>query len=603
MKAIERLSVIRHMSEKDPNWVHTDLFRILRKEDIWIAAYENIKSNKGALTPGVTSQTLDGMSLERLRKLRQSVVEEKYQFKPVKEIEIPKPDGRKRPLGLPTANDKIVQEVIRMILEAIYEPVFIQESFGFRRGMGTHDALQHVELKFRWIDYVIEGDIEAAYPTIDHTRLCEILEKRVKDMRFLYLIRKLLKCGILRQEVFSRSNLGVPQGSIVSPILANIYYHELDLWVKEKASILFQPSTSQRNKDYKRLSSRIGKIALKLQGMEKQSPQYKTWLNELKVLKQERTKTPSLAVQRIQIEYVRYADDWMIGISGDKILANQLKAEVSEFLEQTLLQKLHPTKTKVTNLRLGKARFLGYEIYLPRERRISAYTGSGTRTTRRTNPMLRFDLPSDVVLQRMYERGYLRKTSNSFLPRSKSSYTTLQDIVIVSHFQKVWRGIENYYSGCTNLSRLQYIHYLLRMSCAMTLAHRHRSSSRKIFRKHGNTLAVTEGKIRKCFPYRTYWSIQNRKWLNKRQFVDPFTIYANRVSRSTLGRKCFICHSKDRTEMHHVRHVRKEGSRYSGFRKEMSLLNRKQIPLCRECHRKVHGGLYDGIQLRNLSEA
>lgn len=603
MKGIERLSVIRHKSKNNSEWIHEDIFRILRKEDIWIAAYEKIKSNKGSLTPGITKETLDGMSLERLKRLQEEVVSETYQFKAVKEIEIPKPDGRKRPLGLPTANDKIVQEVVRMILDAIYEPLFAEESFGFRQGKGTHDALHYVENKFRWTDFVVEGDIKEAYPTIDHNILYEILRKRINDGRFLNLIRKLLKCGILKNGIFSRSSFGVPQGSIVSPILANIYYHELDLWVKERATYYGKVRSPQRNKDYKRLSYQIGKIGNKLKGLDKRSEEYKQLVRELKKLKKERFQTPSLASPAIQVEYVRYADDWMIGISGSKQLAYQLKEEVRIFLEEKLKQTLHPTKTKITDLRAGKAKFLGYDIYLPKEGRISKYTGSGTRTTRRTNPKLRMDLPLDSVLKRMEERGYIAATTNGHRPTSKAGYTTLEDIVIVDHFQKVWKGIENYYAGCTNLSRLQYVHYLLRMSCAMTLAHRHRSSSKKIFRKHGKALTVKKRERTKSFPYRNHWSLNDRRWFSQRQLVDPFTIYANRVSRSTLGRPCRVCHSKEQIEMHHVRHIRKEGVRYGGFHKEMSLLNRKQIPLCRECHRKVHLGLYDGISLKDFSEA
>ncbi len=603
MKGIDRLSVIRHISEKNNEWKHKELFRILHKEDIWVAAYENIKSNKGALTPGSTKETLDGMSLTRLNNLRKKVLTERYRFKPVKEIEIPKSDGRKRPLGLPTANDKVVQEVIRMVLEAIYEPCFSKQSFGFRRGMGTHDALQHIEGKFRWVDWVIEGDIEGAYPTIDHNRLCEILNKKIHDVRFMNLIRKLLKCGILRNEKFTRSSFGVPQGSIVSPILANIYYHEMDQWVEEKAIKLNQPRTTLRNKRYKQLSYQISKIADEIHNLDKRSEKYKILVKELKTLKKERMKIPSLRDECIQLEYVRYADDWMIGVSGSKELANQIKLEIGEFLNVELKQTLHPVKTKVIDLRAGKAKFLGYEIYLPRLRKISPYTGSGTRTTRRTNPRLRFDIPTDSILERMEERGYIKKLAKGHRPISKASYTPLQDIVIVKHFQSVWRGIENYYSGCTNLEKLQYIHYLMRFSCAMTLAHRHRSSSKKMFAKHGKTLTIKEGDKSVSFPVRKEWSYKNRKWLNKRTLIDPFKIYANRVTRSSLKRKCLVCESKDTIEMHHVRHVRKEGVRYGGFRKEMSLLNRKQVPLCRNCHMKVHDGLYDSIKLANLKEA
>ena len=291
----------------------------------------------------------------------------------------------------------------------------------------------------------------------------------------------------------------------------------------------------------------------------------------------------------------------MIGVSGDKALAYQIKTEIGEFLKVKLKQTLHSVKTKVTDIRSGKVKFLGYEIYLPQERNISPYTAAGTRTTRRTNSMLRFDIPTDSILKKMEERGYIRKLVKGYFPTSMKSSTTVQDIVIVEHFQKVWRGIENYYSGCTNLKKLQYIHYLLQMSCAMTLAHRHRSSSKKMFAKFGKNLTISEGNKTVSFPVRKNWSLKRRKWLNKRKFIDPFQIYANRVTRSSLNRKCLICERKDNIEMHHVRHVRKNGARYGGFRKEMSLLNRKQIPLCKKCHRKVHEGLYDGMKLTNLA--
>ncbi|MCK7490223.1 MAG: reverse transcriptase/maturase family protein [Anaerotruncus sp.] len=110
--------------------------------------------------------------------------------------------------------------------------VFLNKVLAFDQGLGTHDALEYIESKFRWVNWVIEKDIEGAYPTIDHTVLCNILSKKIQDDQVSSnLIRKLLKCGILREEQFTRANLGVPQGSIVSPILANIYFNELDEWV------------------------------------------------------------------------------------------------------------------------------------------------------------------------------------------------------------------------------------------------------------------------------------------------------------------------------------------------------------------------------------
>ena len=220
---IKQLLTIRKLSQKDKKWIHKDIFRILRSEEIWIIAYENIKCNKGALTAGITSLTMDGMSMGRLKRLRESVSSGKFKFKPVKLTNIKRPDGRQRPLGLPTANDKIVQEVMRIILDAIYEPVFADESFGFRVGLGCHDALNHVEKKFRWVDYIIESDIEQAYPTIDHRILMNILRKRIDDRRFLNLIWESLKSGIFNEKRIEWLETEVPEGSIVSPILTNIY--------------------------------------------------------------------------------------------------------------------------------------------------------------------------------------------------------------------------------------------------------------------------------------------------------------------------------------------------------------------------------------------
>jgi nicotine oxidoreductase len=606
MKGLERLEVIRELSRKDPEWKHKDLFRLLRKEDIWIAAYENIKSNKGAMTPGMNKETLDGTCLKRLRRLQSKVLDESYQFTPVRQTRIPKPNGQKRPLGIPTPNDKLVQEVIRMLLEAIYESNFDNRSFGFRSGLGVHDALQYVERQFRWVDWVIEGDIKNAYPTIEHNKLCDILRIRMEDERFMNLIRKSLKCGVFDNVRTLYSNLGVPQGSIVSPILANIYYNELDKWVTQKAEEVYVEKSPIRHPQYKKLEYQIRKLSKQIEETNRNSKHHDELVREIKRRIQERNQTPSLLDQGIEIRYTRYADDWIIGIRGPRQLAEQVKDELDCFLQNQLKQKLHPDKTKITNLRAGKISFLGYDIYLPRNMKLRKYkTGDGKQTMRRSTPTLRFQLPVDKVTKRLKERGYLCYENNKIRPISKGSYTPLEDAVIVRHFKSVWRGLFNFYSGSTNRSHLQYIHYLLHMSCAMTLAHRHRSSARKIFKKHGKRLEIRiktgyRSEVVAMFPYQTNWKYSDRKWQNTKTFKDPFQIYANRVSKSNLNKPCCICQARDDIEMHHVRHVRKQGHRYKGFHAEMALLNRKQVPLCKQCHIRVHMGLYDGIKLSNL---
>jgi group II intron reverse transcriptase/maturase len=551
MKGLERIKVVRSFSEKDSTWVHKELFRILKQDDIWILAYENLKSNKGVLTPGINPSTFDGMSLERLQIIKQQVIEESYKFKPVKQIMIPKSKGKLRPLGLPSTNDKIVQEVIRLILEAVYEPNFDKDSYGFRTGRGVHDALKHVDKTFRWMDWVIEGDIEGAYPTIDHRILCNLIEKRINDTRFMNLIRKALNCGVLIGNRVSHFSVGVPQGSIASPILSNIYFHELDTWVRQKAKELYSPPSKLRSSEYKRIEKLIAKYSKQMQILKKDSLEHKNLYKELKAARQLRLTVPSQKHRRIEVVYVRYADDWMIGVSGDKEIAKNLLDEVKVFFKEVLNQKLHPEKIKLTNLRKGKAYFLGYEIFLPAKDPITNSVFSGTNTRRRGNPNLRFDIPVNDLISKLINKGYIARKKKGVRPISKSSYVTLEDHVIVNHFRSVCLGILNFYSGCNQPKRLQYIHYLLHISCAMTLAHRHRTSSRQIFIKHGKRLTVKipdNEKKTVSFPYRTSWSISDASWKVGKEFKDPFSIYANRVSRSGLETSCLVCGIKDTVE-------------------------------------------------------
>jgi nicotine oxidoreductase len=606
MSKLKRLVAINKLSQKDRKWIHKDIFRILYKDNIWIAAYENLKGNKGALTPGSVPGTMDGMSLERLNRLKERVCSDEYTFKTVKLTYIPRADGRKRPLGLPTANDKIVQEVIRLILEAIYEPVFSELSFGFRSGRGCHDALDHVERKFRWVDHVIEGDIEQAYPTINHHILINCLEKRVEDPRFIRLIWKLLRCGVLDEEHIIWLKKSVPQGSIVSPMLANIYYHELDEFVQKIMINTSTPKEDRKNlksSAYKSIEYKINKVRKEMEFHEQHSPARQEAAKIIKALRKKRLETNASKSKIIRIEYVRYADYWMIGVAGSRSLALDIKDKVEKFMKNTLDQKLNPFKTKVSDLRAGNVSFLGYEIFLPRNRPMSGYKGKGVRTIRRGQPQLRFDIPVAKVTERYANKGYFKKLKNKIRPISRASYAVLEDHVIVSHYRSLWLGILNYYSGCTNRGRLQYIHYLLHMSCAMTLGHRHRMSCANIFKKHGKGLTVkipNTGK-KMSFPYKTTWRLSEKKWLLGKKVSITIDRYVNLISRSSIGLACGICDSNvGLCEMHHVKHVRKQGVRYKGFHQQMALLNRKQIPLCKNCHRKVHAGLYDGPSLEIL---
>jgi hypothetical protein len=340
------------------------------------------------------------------------------------------------------------------------------------------------------------------------------------------LIRKYLKNKIFkqRQKTYPNHNHFVPQTNIISSIFTNIYYHELDQWFEQKAETLNLKRVNQHNQIHKQFIDQINQLANKMQSLDKKSEEYKQLLTTIKTLRREQDQKQNLAKKYIQIEYVRYADDWMIGVKGDFILANQLKLEVSKFIHVNLKQTSQPIKTKITGLRGGKVSFLGYEIYLPKNQMTKTCIRSGIQLMRLANPKLRFDIPLNFILKKMEKRGYIQNLQKSYRPISKVSYTPLEDVFIVKHFTAVWIELSNYYSGCTNLSKLQYLHYLIHSSCAMTLGHRHRKSMKAIFVKHGKKLNISGSKMTTSFPYRTNWSLTDRKWFNQKIFIDPFTI-------------------------------------------------------------------------------
>lgn len=466
MQGLERLGVIQELSRKDSKWNHTDLFKILRKEDIWIAASETIL--------GVTKETRNGIGMTRLRKLQFQVLDESYKFSLISK----------------TSNDKIVQEVIRMVLEAIYQPIFDPQSFGF-----GHDALQHIEREFQWMDWVIEVDMKNSYQTFDHNRLFEIIRERIDDPRFMNLIRKSLK------------------GERFLPIYASIYFNELDEWVRQKVGLIFESNSKIRNPESKKIEYRINKLSKEAQDLRKTNQDHKELVKKIKKLIQLRNQTHSFLDSGIESRYARYADKWIIGIRGPNYIAIEIKNELKSFLKFHLNQELHLQKTKITNLRAGKVSFLGYYIFLARDK------------SKKKRPTLRFQMPLDQVIKRMKERGYISYDKNNKVrPISKASYSQLEDALIVNHFRILWLGLKNFYSGSSNRSDLQYIHYLLHISCAMTLAHRHRSSVKKIMKKHGKRLEIMDqtlspSKKITAFPYETKWKVADRKWQCARLFL------------------------------------------------------------------------------------
>lgn len=610
-KTLERLEYLRKRnSNKD--WVNRDLYRLLCKEDLYIVAYERIKSKPGNMTAGSDGDTLDGFSRGDIQEMIQAMSTEQFHFKPVRQQFIPKPNGKMRKLGIPCVRDKIVQEVIRMILEAIYDspsaPYFHDTSHGFRPNHSCHTALREYRGKWSAINWIIEGDISACFDEIEHGILVPILRKKIQDERFLNLIWKLLKAGYMDLNGRKKESLiGSPQGGIASPILANIYLHELDEFVEGLQSELEQGNKKRRNPVYQRLAGR--KRQLVAQGQTK-TKAFRDIVKQIRTL-------PTVIVndsEYIRIKYLRYADDWIIGLCGSKKLAEAIKLRTKDFLLEALKLRLSEEKTHITNARAEKTHFLGTNLKVGSggtPKVVLTTNGSGKRFKRRsTGWETVMQAPLSKLIRRLRDKGMCTIEGR---PLAKRGWAFLDAEQIVALYSSVNHGIQNYYRFADNWSRLSRIQSILQSSLAKTLALKFQITTSQVFKKLGKDMCIrVEGKDgKKDREVRFYL---NHDWSKNREAfqqgnhtkIDQLRISTGMRTRSKLGKPCCICGATGdviQIVMHHVRHIRKLSSKRKavGFNGILQKLNRKQIPVCEECHGKIHRGEYDGLKLSNLA--
>jgi len=360
---------------------------------MYLRAYARIYANDGAMTQGITSETIDGMSQEKIAKTIEAIRDERWQWTPVRRVAIPKSNGKTRPLGIPTWSDKLLQEVIRSILDAYYDPQFSEHSHGFRSNRGCQTALDHIHKNWSGIKWFIEGDIKGCFDNIDHTILMHILRENIQDNRFLRLIEGLLKAGYCEQWTYHPSQSGTPQGGIVSPILSNIYMDRLDKFVEDMLLPEYtREAQRKRHPEYMRLT----RLAYQYRKTGKRE--------RAEELRKEAQQYPSVAPEDPEyrrLRYVRYADDFLLGFSGPKAEAEEIKQRLTTFLGTKLNLTLAAEKTLLTHALTGKARFLGYEIGI-----MKCQTKFDDKRRRVINGKVGLYIPEDVIQTK--RKRYLR---------------------------------------------------------------------------------------------------------------------------------------------------------------------------------------------------
>ena len=599
MRSPERVLNSLNEHSKDSNYKFERLYRILFNEELFYVAYQKIASNGGGTTKGSDGRSIDEMSLARIETLIASLKDESYQPHPSRRVHIPKKNGKTRPLGIPAFEDKLVQEVVRMILEAIYEGHFETTSHGFRPKRSCHTALLHIQKTFNGAKWFIEGDIKGFFDNIDHDVLVQILRERISDDRFIRLIRKFLKAGYVEDWTFHNTYSGTPQGGIVSPILANIYLDKLDKYVKEYIQHFDKGTKRRPGKESNNLANERKRTVRKLKKV-KDGTEKAALVARLKAIEQERAAFPNgdeMDGSYRRLKYIRYADDFILGVIGSKEDAQRIKEDIKSFLSESLALELSEEKTLITHT--GKsAKVLGYEITVTRNNHQRRDVRGHLRRT--YGKRVRLNVSMATLRDKLLEYGAmeikLRNGKEVWKPKCRSGLIFNDDLEILDRYNRETVGFCNYYLIANNCVVLHNFRYIMEYSMYKTFAGKYRSTVRKINKKYRRNKLFTvkyeqKGVIKSRTFYKTSFKRRTTAF-NGSCDIEPYSIAD--VSRTNLtdrlkAEKCELCGATGKLIMHHVRNLKDLKGKES-WERLMSARKRKTIALCPSCHRLRHLG-------------
>ena len=585
-KLVERLEGYRRRNNADHCYVNGDLYRLFYNRDLYIIAYNSVKSNDGAETSGADGTSLHGFCEEWIAELIASIRDESYQPQPNRTTMIPKSNGKLRKLSFPNGKDKLVQEAVRIILECIYEPTFSNLSHGFRPKRSTQSAIAEVEA-WRGTIWFIEGDISACFDEIDHRTLETILRERISDERFIRLINKILKAGYFdMQHIYYGTKTGNAQGSCCSPILCNIYLDKLDRFMIN----IIEMDT-------------LGKYRKQNPNYTKARYQYKKAISNdcdpetIKHLKGEMENIPN--TDRYdpnfrRVRYVRYADDFLIGLIVPMAYADDLKQKIKEFLKNELCLRLSDEKTKITHAVDKDVTFLGYIIR-------KGPVNHSKFQNHPFDPTIRVYMNTDGIREKLRENGMCK--GNGY-PIGITRLLRESPEEIIKYGNQVLRGILTQQRGCTNFYNGWRIQYIVQFSIAKTLARKFDISMKKVFARYGKTLKVNYQNakgIARSVSLVLYKSFSRQKdfFAKIKSAVKLFFFLPEYNLMNPLARDCHICgNPHSHVSMYHRKTKKKLDKPYSPIVTVMLAINRRQIPLCAQCFANVEVGRFQINQIK-----
>ena len=591
------------MHSKESSYQYERIYRLLYNPEMYYTAYQKVYAKQGNMTKGSDNRTIDGMSLKRIDNLIASLKFENYQPAPARRKYIPKKNGKKRPLGIPSFDDKLLQEVIRMILESIYEGHFEETSHGFRPNRSCHTALACIQKYYTGCKWFIEGDIEAFFDMIDHDVLINILAERIKDARFLRLIRKFLNAGYMEEWQFHKTYSGTPQGGIISPILANIYLDKLDKYMKEYAEKFAVGVRRAHNPEYTAIQIELRKWEYRLKKTVATEERQKI-LDHIKEIEWQRRTIHSkvdMDANFKRLRYERYADDFLIGVIGSKEDCRKIKQDLKDFLSEKLRLNLSDEKTLITHA-ASPARFLGYEIsvrysQLPKP-------GRNHAPTRYNNGKIVLKIPAGKIRDKLLEYDAMKIVVHNgkeiWKPWARVYLRNNDDLEILSRYNAEIRGFYNYYSLALNSGTINDFKYVMQYSMLKTFATKYRTSKSAIIKRMrvGKDLGVkyvdSKGRERITLFYNE--GFERKKDITANCDLIPKTIvYSGRASliERLKAEKCELCGKENvPLHMHHVRKLKNLKGK-EPWEQFMISRKRKTLAVCEECHRKIHSNKMD----------
>jgi len=564
-----------------------ELYRQLFNPELYLAAYGRIYSNKGSMTPGASAETVDGMSLDKIHRIIEAMRHERYRFSPVKRVLIPKENGKLRPLGLPGWSDKLVGEVMRLLLEAYYEPLFSDRSHGFRPGRGCHTALREVADTWTGTTWLIEGDIADCFGSLDHDLMVQILSEKIHDNRFLRLVRNMLRAGYLEDWVWNATLSGAPQGGVLSPLLSNIYLHRLDSFVEQVLMPEYNRGAERvKNPAYRKVQKALTRARECGDRVEARS------------LRQRLRSLPSKDLhdpRYRRLRYCRYADDHLLGFTGPKAEAEEIKQRLKRFLRDELRLELSEEKTLITHARTSAARFLGYEITVQHNDKAI------TNGQRSSNATVRLRVPVEVIKAKC--ALYMQRGK----PARRTRLMNMDDYTIVSVYGAEYRGVTQYYLLAGDVYRLNRLNWVMETSMLKTLAGKHRSTVSKTAARYKAKVDTPYGP-RTCFeatvertggrkPLIARYGGIPLRWQKKAILQDRQpgrAVGSKELVTRLLASRCEICERSGNVEVHHIRKLADLDKFGQADRPVwaaiMAKRRRKSLVVCQHCHDDIHPG-------------